>query len=367
MSVIEDEAETQIADRLKLEREARGWSLADLAERSGVRAAAISKIERGESSPTAGLLVRLADAFDLTLAGLVARAEDGADRLSRAADQPLWRDPASGYLRRQVFERADHPVELVKVELPAGAHVGFPAASYRRIRQLVWVLAGELAVEEGGRAAAPRRRRLPGVRPARRQRLHQRDGPPLRLRRGPGAELSGDGRDRDRALAVRARGDRGAGGDPRRGGGERRLGELHASARARDRRRLLGPGHWRPPTPAAGSCWAHRPAASSAGTVTLDLDTPPNQPHRADIAKLMTALRWRGRGVARALMIEAERVAAARGRTLLTLDTAEEDGAAGLYERLGFTFAGAIPDYAFKPLGGLTVTILYYKALAPQA
>lgn len=150
MSTIEDDAGAQLAERLKLEREARGWSLADLAERSGVSRGAISKIERGESSPTAGLLVRLADAFDLTLAGLLARAEGGADRLSRVADQPLWRDPASGYLRRQVFERADHPVELVRVELPAGAHVGFPAASYRRIRQLVWLLEGELTIEEGG-------------------------------------------------------------------------------------------------------------------------------------------------------------------------------------------------------------------------
>jgi transcriptional regulator with XRE-family HTH domain len=149
MSIIEDDAEARLANRLKLEREARGWSLADLAERSAVSRGAISKIERGESSPTAGLLVRLADAFDLTLAGLLARAEGGAERLSRAADQPLWRDPASGYLRRQVFERADHPLELVRVELPAGARVGFPAASYRRIRQLVWVLEGELTIEDG--------------------------------------------------------------------------------------------------------------------------------------------------------------------------------------------------------------------------
>jgi transcriptional regulator with XRE-family HTH domain len=150
VSTIEDNAETRLAERLKLEREARGWSLADLAERSGVSRGAISKIERGESSPTAGLLVRLADAFDLTLAGLLARAEGHTERLCRAADQPLWRDPASGYLRRQIFERADHPVELVRVELPAGARVGFPAASYRRIRQVVWMIEGELTIEEGG-------------------------------------------------------------------------------------------------------------------------------------------------------------------------------------------------------------------------
>ena len=100
-----------------------------------------------------------------------------------------------------------------------------------------------------------------------------------------------------------------------------------------------------------------------AGTVTLDLDTPQNQPHRADVAKLMTRLRHRGRGVGRAVMLEAERIAIAEGRTLLTLDTAAEDGAAGLYERLGYEFAGAIPDYALKPLGGLTATLIYFKRI----
>lgn len=104
-----------------------------------------------------------------------------------------------------------------------------------------------------------------------------------------------------------------------------------------------------------------------AGTVTLDLDTPPNQPHRADIAKLMTCVRHRGRGVARALMTEAERIAVAEGRTLLTLDTAEEDGAAGLYEALGYEFAGAIPGYAYKPLGGLTGTRIYFKRVGAGA
>jgi hypothetical protein len=68
----------------------------------------------------------------------------------RAADQPLWRDPASGYLRRQLFERSDNPIELVRVELPAGARVGLPASSYLRIRQVVWVLEGSLVIEEPG-------------------------------------------------------------------------------------------------------------------------------------------------------------------------------------------------------------------------
>ena len=103
------------------------------------------------------------------------------------------------------------------------------------------------------------------------------------------------------------------------------------------------------------------------GTVTLDLDGPQNQPHRADIAKLMTKVRCRGLGVARALMLEAERIAVSGGRTLLTLDTAAEDGAAGLYERLGYEFAGAIPDYALKPLGGLTATLIYFKRIGERS
>jgi ribosomal protein S18 acetylase RimI-like enzyme len=100
-----------------------------------------------------------------------------------------------------------------------------------------------------------------------------------------------------------------------------------------------------------------------AGTVTLLLDCPPNQPHRAEIAKMMTRLSHRGRGVATALMRAAEQLAIERKRTLLVLDTATDGGAAGLYEKLGFTLAGEIPDYALKPLGGLSGTLLYWKRI----
>jgi ribosomal protein S18 acetylase RimI-like enzyme len=102
-------------------------------------------------------------------------------------------------------------------------------------------------------------------------------------------------------------------------------------------------------------------AEALVGTVTLMLDCPPNQPHRAEIAKMMTLARYRGRGVATALMQAAEALAVARGRTLLVLDTATEGGASGLYERLGFVFAGEIPGYALKPHGGLTGTRIYWK------
>ena len=124
--------------------------MADLAESSGVAKATISKIEREEISPTAVTLVRLAAAFDLTLAGLLVRAEGNGERLSRAVDQPLWRDPKTGYLRKQVFNNPDHPVEIVQVDLPTGRQVVLPPSSYAHIRQVVWVLVGDLVILEGG-------------------------------------------------------------------------------------------------------------------------------------------------------------------------------------------------------------------------
>jgi ribosomal protein S18 acetylase RimI-like enzyme len=103
------------------------------------------------------------------------------------------------------------------------------------------------------------------------------------------------------------------------------------------------------------------------GTVTLLLNLPPNQPHRAEIAKMMTRLSHRHRGVATALMRAAEAAAIERGRTLLVLDTAVEDGASKLYEKLGFELTGVIPDYALKPHGGLTGTMIYWKRIPAAA
>jgi ribosomal protein S18 acetylase RimI-like enzyme len=106
--------------------------------------------------------------------------------------------------------------------------------------------------------------------------------------------------------------------------------------------------------------------ARLVATVTLLLDLPPNQPHRAEIAKMMTRVSHRQRGIATALLTEAERVAIARRRTLLVLDTAVDDGASWLYERAGFQLAGIIPDYALLPHGGLTGTMVYWKRLAAE-
>jgi ribosomal protein S18 acetylase RimI-like enzyme len=103
---------------------------------------------------------------------------------------------------------------------------------------------------------------------------------------------------------------------------------------------------------------------SLVATVTLLLSLPPNQPHRAEIAKMMTKLSHRHRGIASALIRAAEKLAIERGRTLLVLDTAVDEGASGLYEGLGFNLTGIIPDYALKPRGGLTGTMIYWKKIA---
>ncbi len=81
---------------------------------------------------------------------------------------------------------------------------------------------------------------------------------------------------------------------------------------------------------------------------------------------MMTRISHRGRGVATALMRTAEHMAVERARTLLVLDTAVEDGASGLYERLAFNLTGIIPDYALKPHGGLTGTMIYWKRIPEQ-
>lgn len=149
MDTIVDDVTLLVAQRIRVEREARGWSQGELAGRSAVSKAMISKIERGEASPTAALLGKLSGAFQLTLAALLARAEGEAGQKMAAADQPIWRDPATGYIRRQVFARGAFPLEIVRVELPPGAQVGYPAASYAFIRQVIWVLEGALIIREG--------------------------------------------------------------------------------------------------------------------------------------------------------------------------------------------------------------------------
>jgi GNAT superfamily N-acetyltransferase len=99
------------------------------------------------------------------------------------------------------------------------------------------------------------------------------------------------------------------------------------------------------------------------GTVQLGLAMPPNQPHRADIRKLLVHRSARGRGIGMALMTAAEEAARARGRTLLVLDTALGDNAERLYTRAGWTRVGVIPGYALFPDGRPCDTVYFWKKL----
>jgi transcriptional regulator with XRE-family HTH domain len=138
-----------LARRIRSEREAKGWSLAGLAERAHVSKAMLSKIERDEASPTAATLSRIATAYGLTLAALFEPVGAASPRLVRAKEQPLWRDPKTSYLRRQVFLSRSNPLELVEIELPARQEVGFPASAYLLVQEVVWVLTNRLTIMEG--------------------------------------------------------------------------------------------------------------------------------------------------------------------------------------------------------------------------
>jgi transcriptional regulator with XRE-family HTH domain len=149
MSTIVNELDRRLAERLKAERDARGWSTADLAERSGVSKAMISKVERGESSPTASLLGKLSGAFELTLSALLARAEGSAGRVSRATEQAIWIDGETGFSRTSVSPLGSKTLEIVRGKLPKGAMVSYPAAAYSFIDQQILVLEGSLTFAEG--------------------------------------------------------------------------------------------------------------------------------------------------------------------------------------------------------------------------
>jgi transcriptional regulator with XRE-family HTH domain len=144
-----DSIDRRIGARIRIERESRGWSLSELATRAFVSRAMVFKVERGESSPTAHLLGKLSGAFGLSMSTLMARAEMQHGRLLRQAEQPVWTDPQTGYVRRHVSPRTDLPLDLVRIELPAGREVPMPASAYAFQRQLIWVLEGELVFVEG--------------------------------------------------------------------------------------------------------------------------------------------------------------------------------------------------------------------------
>lgn len=145
----------RIAERVRELRAAGGLSLDALATRSGVSRSMISLIERGESSPTAVVLQKLAAGLGVTLPSLfdapaaLARVSPGP--VARRDDQPQWQDPASGYRRRNVSPPGvPQPMQIVDVCFPAGQRVAFDAGQRdERVHQQVWVLEGAIDVTVG--------------------------------------------------------------------------------------------------------------------------------------------------------------------------------------------------------------------------
>jgi transcriptional regulator with XRE-family HTH domain len=146
----------RIAERVRELRAAQGISLDALASKSGVSRSMISLIERGESSPTAVVLEKLAAGLGVMLTALFDAPAAASPRprgpVARRDDQPEWRDPASGYLRRNVSPPgAPQPMQIVEVRFPPGGRVAFETGAREvRVHQQVWVLEGAIDVTLGG-------------------------------------------------------------------------------------------------------------------------------------------------------------------------------------------------------------------------
>jgi transcriptional regulator with XRE-family HTH domain len=145
----------RIAARVRGLRAAHGLSLDALAGKSGVSRSMLSLIERGESSPTAVILERLAAGLQVTLASLfevsAVGAESPAGPVARCEEQPEWEDPASGYIRRNVSPPGvPQPMQIVEVNFPPGARVAFETGPRAvRVYQQIWVLEGAMNITVG--------------------------------------------------------------------------------------------------------------------------------------------------------------------------------------------------------------------------
>lgn len=139
-----------IAMRIRQLRDAHDLSLAALAERSGVSRSNISLIERGESSATATVLDKLSAALGVTVASLFEQESETPVPVSRAADQPVWTDPASGYVRRNLSPLVASPIQLVEVSFPPGRRVAYETAVRDiDVQQQVWLIEGAMEVTVG--------------------------------------------------------------------------------------------------------------------------------------------------------------------------------------------------------------------------
>jgi transcriptional regulator with XRE-family HTH domain len=150
MSLTERDIDGRIGTHIRELRVARNLTLDELARRADVSRAMLSRIERGESSPTAQLLVKVCGGLGVTLSALFAQTEIPASPVSRHADQPTWQDPATHYRRRTISPAGTgSPVDIVEIEFPAGGSVAFDNRRIADRDQHVWVLDGTLELTLG--------------------------------------------------------------------------------------------------------------------------------------------------------------------------------------------------------------------------
>jgi transcriptional regulator with XRE-family HTH domain len=142
----------RIAQRVRALRGELGLSLEALAATCDVSRSMLSVVERGESSPTAAVLEKIAWGLGVSLATLFEDPTAPADPVSRPADRATWRDPESGYLRRNISPpNVPSPIQIVEIVLPAGTRVAYESGA-RDVtpHQQIWVQAGRLEVTVGG-------------------------------------------------------------------------------------------------------------------------------------------------------------------------------------------------------------------------
>ncbi|MEO9773110.1 XRE family transcriptional regulator [Roseibium sp.] len=142
--------EQDLARHLSGLRRSRDWRLEELAERTGISRATLSRIERGDTSPTAHVLGRLAGAFGLSMAELFGAAPAPAERHMPRAAQPVWRDPETGFQRRALTPAASgYRGALIEGILPAGATVTYAAPPVPDLEHHLVLLEGALRVTLG--------------------------------------------------------------------------------------------------------------------------------------------------------------------------------------------------------------------------
>lgn len=144
--------DARLARRLRELRIERRWSLEELAAKSGVSRATLSRTENNEVSPTAAVLGRLCGAFELTMSRLLAQIEQDSPALVTERDQPVWIDPETGYRRRSISPPApDFECELLQCELPPSTVIAYPSPPRPGLEHHLYLTSGALELTVDGR------------------------------------------------------------------------------------------------------------------------------------------------------------------------------------------------------------------------